>query len=118
MALLARFSLTDTDVDRVEFTRLWTIAAATYGVGDVVTTIALIEFSTSVREANVIVRTAIAMFGQPGFVVLKIAVFVACILISVEGTNADDRLLYYLPPVVLALFGAFTTSLNLRLLLG
>ena len=118
MALPARFTLDETSVDRLEFTRLWTIAAATYGVGDVVTTIALLEFSDSVREANVIVRATTELFGQPGFVALKIAVFVACILISVDGANADDRLLYYLPPVVLALFGAFTTSLNLRLLLG
>ena len=118
MNLRGLISLQDTITDRTEFTRLWLIAAATYGVGDVVTTIALLKFSTDVREANAIVRTSVDLFGQSGFVVLKIAVFVACILISVNGANNEDRLLYYLPPVILALFGAFTTSLNFRLLLG
>ena len=118
MVLRSRLTLDGSDVDSVEFTRLWTIAAATYGVGDVVTTIALLEFSTTVREANVIVRTTTELFGRSGFVGLKIGVFVACILLSVDAAKRGDRLLYYLPPVVLALFGAFTTSLNLRLLLG
>jgi hypothetical protein len=118
MELPAWTSLRNTAVDRAEFTRLWLVASATYGVGDVVTTIALLEFSTTVREANAIVRASVDLFGQPGFVALKIAVFLACIFISVNGANTEDRLLYYLPPVVLALFGAFTTSLNIRLLLG
>ena len=118
MGLPAWTTLHNTAIDRAEFTRLWLIATAMYGVGDVVTTIALLEFSTAVREANAIVRASVDLFGQPGFVVLKITVFVACILISVNGANAEDRLLYYLPPVILALFGAFTTSLNIRLLLG
>ncbi|GAB7093600.1 hypothetical protein JCM30237_07520 [Halolamina litorea] len=118
MTFLARFSIEDTDVDRATFTQLWIVATATYGVGDVVTTIALLWYSDSVREANALVRTVTDAYGLPGFVVLKIGVFVACILISVDGANAEDRVLYYLPPVTIALIGAFTTSLNLRLLLG
>lgn len=112
------FSLDGTGVDRTEFTQLWTVAAATYGVGDVVTTIALLWYSETVVEANVLVRLATDAFGRSGLVGLKIAVFLVCIALSVDGARRGDRLLYYLPPVALALVGAFTTALNIRLMMG
>ncbi|MEF8801729.1 MAG: hypothetical protein V5A38_10930 [Halolamina sp.] len=118
MALHPWLSLDGTSVDQTEFTRLWIIAVATYGVGDVVTTVALMEFSKTVVEANGIIRAAIDAFGQPGLVSLKIAVFLMCISLSVDAANREDGLLYYLPPVALAVVGAFTTALNIRLMYG
>ncbi|MDS0292806.1 hypothetical protein [Halogeometricum luteum] len=101
-----------------EFSRLWLLAAATYGVGDVVTTIALIYFSASVDEANVLVRFAVESSGQVGLVGLKLAVLLACIGISLAAANDEDAFSYYLPPVVLSVVGAFVTAYNVRLLLG
>lgn len=118
MGLGTWLSLDETVVSEREFTQLWTIAAATYGVGDIVTTVALIQFSSTVSEANFVVRTVTEAFGQSGFVALKFGVFLVCILLSVDAANNGDRLLYYLPPVVLSFIGAFTTALNIRLMLG
>lgn len=118
MAFRSWLSLDGTSVDQTEFTQLWTIAVATYGVGDVVTTVALMEFSETVVEANAIIRAATDAFGQSGLVTLKIAVFLMCISLSVDAANREDRLLYYLPPVALAFVGAFTTALNIRLMIG
>lgn len=118
MGLRTWLSLEGTAVSEREFTRLWTIAAATYGVGDIVTTIALRQFSPTVSEANIVVRMVTELFGQSGFVGLKLGVFLACILLSVHAAKNEDRFLYYLPPVVLSAVGAFTTALNIRLMLG
>lgn len=118
MALQFWLSLDDTSVDQTEFTHLWAVAIATYGVGDVVTTIALMRFSETVVEANAIIRAATEAFGQSGLVTLKIAVFLMCIWLSVDAANREDRVLYYLPPVTLAFVGAFTTALNIRLMIG
>lgn len=114
----SRLTLSDTPFEEREFSRLWTIATATYGVGDIVTTIALLNFSPRVDEANVILRAVVTEFGQAGLVSLKLVVFFACIGISLDAAHREDRLVYYLPPVVLAFVGTFTTVYNVRLLLG
>jgi len=104
--------------DENEFTRLWTVALATYGVGDTVTTVALLWFVGSLEEANALVRFAVDSFGLPGLVALKIAAFLVAIAVSVVGVRADDRALYVFPPAALAVLGGFLTAFNLRLLLG
>jgi hypothetical protein len=111
-------SLTDTPFDEQEFARLWLVASATYGVGDVVTTIALVGYSPSVREANVVVRAAIDALGLSGLVLLKLVVFLVCLVVGVAAAQDGDRFGYYFPPLFLAVVGAFTTAYNIRLLVG
>jgi hypothetical protein len=111
-------SLDETPYDADEFSRLWIVATTTYGVGDVVTTIALVRYSAAVSEANALLRTAIDAFGLWGLVGLKLLAFFVCLAISLAGAGDDDPLLYYGPPAMLALVGAFTTVYNLRLLIG
>lgn len=98
---------------------LWILATATYGVGDVVTTVTLLYYDASVGEANVLLRSAVETFGLAGLVGLKIAVFVLCLGVQVYAMDdADDPVVVYAPPAVLAAFGGFTTAFNLRLLVG
>lgn len=102
-----------------EFYWLWILATTAYGVGDIVTTIALVEFTTRLAEANPIMVFAFEGYGLPGLIALKLGVFFGCLAISVVSIRAwNDRFLYALPPLVLLFVGAFTTSLNLRLLVG
>ena len=101
------------------FSSLWLLAAGTYGVGDVVTTIAIVWFSPSFTEANPVVRLAIEAFGGGGFLGLKLLVFYCCIGISLwGGVLDDDPLLFYGPPAALTLFGVVVTATNLGLLFG
>lgn len=110
-------TLEGTRFEEREFERLWLLAAATYGVGDVVTSVALIWFSATVREGNPVVRLAVDLGGQAGLVTLKIAVFLVCIAVSLYASRAeDDDLLYYTPPLVLATVGTIATLHNLHLL--
>lgn len=110
-------TLEGTEFQPREFSRLWFLAAATYGVGDIVTTVALIWFSATVREANPLVRAAAEAFGPGGLAALKLVTFLVCIGVSLQAANTDgDRLLYYGPPLTLTLLGAFVTVHNLRLL--
>jgi len=105
--------------DEVSFSRVWLVALATYGVGDVVTTIALVYFSDLHTEANPVIRQAIMAFGGGGFLGLKLLVIYTCIGVSLwAGVGDDDRLMFYAPPLLLALVGAYTTAHNLGLLLG
>ena len=118
MQLPSWLRLRGTPFGEPEFSRLWFVAAATYGVGDVVTTIALIGFSDRVREANPLIRVAVDALGNTGLVGLKLAVFLSFILVSVDAAQREDRIFYYLPPVVLTAMGTFTTVYNVRLLMG
>lgn len=105
--------------DRAEFYGLWFLVAATYGAGDLLTTMTIVEASTEVVEANAVVAAAIARFGSAGLVALKIGVVLAAIGISVYGLVVlRDRTVYYLPPLALALMGTFATAYNLVLLLS
>jgi hypothetical protein len=110
--------LADTPFEDREFRRLWTVALATYGVGDVVTTVTLLYFTHQVEELNGVVLLVVDAYGQWGLVGLKIATFLVCIGVSVYGARTEDRLLFYLPPTVLAVVGAFATAYNLRLFVG
>lgn len=102
-----------------EFYWLWILATTAYGVGDVVTTIALVEFTTQFAEANPIVAFALYGHGLPGLIAVKLGAFFGCLAISVVSIRAwNDRYLYALPPLVLLVVGSVTTILNLRLLVG
>jgi len=113
-----RLSLEETPYDHAEFSRLWIVATTTYGVGDIVTTIALIQFSESVNEGNGLLGTAIDTFGLWGLVGIKLVAFAVCLAFSLGGARDADPLLYYGPPTALSLVGAFTTVYNVRLLIG
>jgi hypothetical protein len=99
------------------FSSMWFLAAATYGVGDIVTTIAIVYFSPTLTEANPAIRWAIINFGGGGFLGLKLLVLYACIGISLWGGVLDeDPLLFYGPPALLTVIGVLITGMNLSLL--
>lgn len=104
--------------DKERFALVWLMALATYGVGDLVTSIALIWFSPLYVEANPLIAWAISLFGGGGFLALKLWVFYLAIGISIwAGVLCEDRLLFYGPPIVLTIFGIVTTAFNLHLML-
>ncbi|MFC7142566.1 hypothetical protein ACFQMA_22360 [Halosimplex aquaticum] len=110
-------TLDRTPFDEVSFSRVWLLALATYGVGDIVTTIALVYFSPLTTEANPVIRQAIMAFGGGGFLALKLLVIYACIGISLwAGVGDDDRLMFYAPPLLLTAVGTYTTVHNLGIL--
>jgi len=112
------FTFENAPFSRESFATVWLLALATYGVGDVVTTIAMVYFVPATTEANPVVRTAITTFGGGGFLALKLLVFYACIGVSLRAGLLDrDKLLFYGPPLVLAAVGAVTTAFNLALML-
>jgi len=88
------------------------VATTTYGVGDVVSTIAFLTYVPEMEEANPIVVAAIDAFGFAGLVALKIVVYLIMVWISVLGARDGDALLYYFPPVLLTLVGLFLTVNN------
>lgn len=99
------------------FSTVWALALATYGVGDVVTTIAIIYFVPMFTEANPAIRWAIQSFGGGGFLGLKLLVIYCCLGVSLWGGVLDeDPLLYYGPPALLTLMGVGVTLFNLNLL--
>lgn len=103
--------------DEDSFSWVWLLALATYGVGDIVTTIAIIWFHPMYTEANPVIREAIMAFGGGGFLALKLLVFYVCIAVSLwGGLLGDDPLLFYGPPLALSVVGLITTALNLGLL--
>ena len=101
--------------DPRQFRRLWAIALATYGVGDVVTTIVLLQFLNTVNELNVLLESIVGLYGQAGLIAVKIAVFLIAIGVSLYGDRVNDWVLYYFPPTALAVIGGFATAFNLRL---
>lgn len=101
------------------FSAVWIAAFVTYGVGDVLTTFALVYLDPLAGEANPVVRAAIEAFGSGGLVGLKLLVFSVCIGISLRsGLAKRDGLLFYGPPVLLAGIGAVVTLFNLAILVG
>ncbi|WP_276261558.1 hypothetical protein [Haloglomus litoreum] len=101
-----------------EFARLWLIATATYVVGDSVTTMAIVRYSSTVAEGNAAMAAAIDSFGEAGLIGLKLVAMLFGLAVSIYATRDHDRLLYYTPPVFLAVVGAFATAYNIRLLIG
>ncbi|MEF8780703.1 MAG: hypothetical protein V5A46_08500 [Haloferacaceae archaeon] len=101
-----------------EFYWLWIFATATYGVGDVVSTVALVSFVPHLSEANPVVRLAMDSLGLWGLVAAKVAAFLVMVWISYLGARDGDGLMYYFPPLLLAAVGTAVTAVNLRLLFG
>lgn len=102
-----------------EFYWLWIIATTTYGVGDIVTTVAFFYFHPTLTEANLLVRWAMMTFDLAGIIALKLASFVLIIAFTVVLAHLDTHpLLYYTPPAVLAVLGAYLTAWNLIYLIG
>lgn len=95
----------------------WTVALATYGVGDSLTTAMLVWASPMHREANPVAAVAIDAFGGSGLVGLKALAIGVCLAISFWGVTVDDRYIVYMPPVTLVLVGTAMTLLNVGLLL-
>lgn len=95
---------------------IWTLALVTYGVGDGLTTAALVWTSPLHGEANPVVAAAIDAFGGSGLVGVKLLAFGICLAISLWGSTDDDRFTFYLPPVTLTLVGTALTLFNLSLL--
>ena len=99
-----------------EFYWLWIASTTTYGVGDIVSTIAFLQYVPAIDEANPVVAFALDSFGLAGLVGLKIAVYLVMLWISVQGAREGDALLYYFPPVLLTIVGTYLTASNVRLL--
>jgi hypothetical protein len=103
------------DLDEREFYALWIVSVATYGVGDTLTTLA-ITGAPHVRETNAVVAAALQLGGSGGLAALKIAALLGSLLVSTWAARERERLLYYLPPVLLSVVGAFATVHNAGLL--
>ncbi|WP_066418517.1 hypothetical protein [Halorubrum aethiopicum] len=99
-----------------EFYSLWIAATSTYGVGDIVSTIAFLTYVPAIEEANPVVAFALDSFGLAGLVALKIAVYLVMLWISVLGAREGDGLLYYFPPVLLTAVGLYLTGSNVWLM--
>lgn len=113
----SEFEAAGFDVDAFQTT--WLLALAAYGVGDVVTTIALVWFSPLHAEANPLLALAIERFGALGLVGLKLLAFYVALGASVwVGLDDEDPLSFYGPPLVLFGVGVVVTCYNLGLLLG
>lgn len=61
---------------------VWLLAVATYGVGDVVTTIALVWFSPDFVEGDLLIAAASSAFGGGGVLSIKLLAFFACMGVS------------------------------------
>lgn len=102
-----------------EFYWLWIFAGMTYGVGDMVTTITILEFDVGVNEANFLVQQIFSSWNYLGLIGLKLAVFSLCITISVVALEYwNDRPMYFVPPLILTGLGSLVTANNLYLLFG
>ncbi|MDB9233671.1 response regulator [Halorubrum ezzemoulense] len=101
-----------------EFYGLWFLAALTYGIGDVVSTLYATVAVPGLIEANPIVGTLLSSSGLPGFLLLKLLVLFVLISVSVEGARQRERFSYYWPPVVATGIGLLLTGWNVRLVIG
>jgi hypothetical protein len=121
MSALDCFTLKGTSFEgrTSEFYSLWVLAAVTYGSGDVLTTLTVLNYGEHVTESNILLAGVVDAVGVAGLVALKLVVFLGCLAVSLYGASElDDWVTYYAPPVALAAVGAFATVFNLRLLIG
>ncbi|ESS02504.1 MAG: hypothetical protein A07HR67_02837 [uncultured archaeon A07HR67] len=96
--------------------RVWALVLATFGVGDGVTTAAIIWMSPAHSEANPVVRAAITNFGAGGLAGLKLLTIGVCLALSLWASTDDDQFMWYFPPLTLVLVGTMTTLINISLL--
>lgn len=101
-----------------EFYFLWLLAALTYGVGDVLTTVYAVATVPGLIEGNPIVNVVLQEFGLSGFLGLKLVIFLVLIWISIRGAQQHTRFTYYWPPIIMSGIGVFLTGWNLRVILG
>lgn len=100
-----------------EFYTLWLVAVLLYGAGDTITSIAILGLGPGLVEANPLIRTLVQAAGVPGLVAVKLIALIACLFVSLSARRlGGDPLVYYGPPAMLAIVGAFTTAFNARLL--
>ncbi|MFB6360075.1 MAG: hypothetical protein ABEH59_02010 [Halobacteriales archaeon] len=95
---------------------LWAMAAITYGGGDILTTLILVYAIQGLGEANPFIHWGLATFGPLGLLAAKLLVFGLGFAVSRRGLAQRDRLLYYVPPVLMILVGLAATAVNLRLI--
>ncbi|TKX73137.1 response regulator [Halorubrum sp. GN11_10-6_MGM] len=105
-------------VRSAEFYGLWLVAALTYGLGDVLSTLYATIAVPGLIEGNPAVNALLENFGIPGFLLLKLLVFLVLISVSVQGARARERFSYYWPPVLATAIGVLLTGSNLRLIVG
>lgn len=113
---LPNFTQTFAEGNEEEFYLLWLMAAVTYGIGDIVTTVAIIELENSVRETNPLLLYLTSNIGYAGLVGLKIAAFLVCIAVTIFALRKNWPLFYYIPPIALTAIGLGLTVFNLSLL--
>jgi CheY-like chemotaxis protein len=101
-----------------EFYGLWFLAAVTYGVGDIVSTVLAVFTDPDLVEFNPVVSVVLAEYGIAGFLAVKIVILVTLLWISVGGARSNDRFTYYWPPAVATALGIALTGWNLWLLYG
>ncbi|MEF8790475.1 MAG: hypothetical protein V5A61_10130 [Haloarculaceae archaeon] len=111
-------ALSETPFDAEGFVGVWAAAAATYGAGDTLTTLAVVWYGAAVVETNPVVAVATSAGGVPALVALKLLAFLACLALALDAGGRADRLGFYLPPATLAVLGAFATTTNVLLLAG
>ncbi|WP_224449427.1 hypothetical protein [Haloprofundus salilacus] len=109
-------SLNGTPVTERRFYWAWIAATAGYGVGDVVTTVAVVAFASGVVEGNPVMDASISSFGLAGLVGLKLAVFALCLAVSQHAARVGDPVFPYVLPSLLAAVGAGLTCYNVWLM--
>ncbi|WP_224268744.1 hypothetical protein [Haloprofundus salinisoli] len=109
-------SLDGTPVTERRFYWAWIAATAGYGVGDVVTTVAIVVFASGVTEGNPAMLAALDSFGLAGLVALKLTVFGLCLAISQYSARMGYPVFPYVLPGLLALVGVGLTGYNIWLM--
>lgn len=100
-----------------EFYALWLVAVLLYGAGDTVTSIAILAVGEGLVEANPLIHALVGAAGVPGLVAVKLVALTTCLAVSLSSGRVErDPVVYYGPPAMLAVVGAFTTVYNARLL--
>lgn len=100
------------------FYALWAFAIATYGIGDLVSTLVALLFVPGLFEGNPIILAVLQRYGIPGFVGIKIVVFAGALWMGIRGARDGDWVEYYVPPVVVGIVGTALTVWNTLLITG
>ena len=100
---------------RREFYTLWAMAALTFGVGDLVTTLWGVRYTPGVFEGNPIVATILARFGPAGFVVSKLVALGLLLWFGVQAAHQNDHRTYYAIPILATVLGVGLTVESRRM---
>ncbi|TQR22209.1 hypothetical protein C9J85_07040 [Haloferax sp. wsp5] len=101
---LRHLRLEDTPFEAREFSLLWLIALATYGVGDIVTTLTILYYERRFDEANALL-VASRTFGGGGFLGLELLVIYLSRPGIWGGVLEEDRAALLGPPALLTVLG-------------